>query len=549
MGTNHIRRALGIVTAALAVATTLQAQHQRHNSSGATAVRVPLYGNLGSHHYAITTRNPQAQRYFDQGLRLSWAFNHAEAVRSFAEGERIDSSCAMCSWGIAFALGPNINAGMDSAAGVRAFQAIQRARRRAAPVSARERALIEALAARYAHVPPADRATLDSAWARGMKQVANRFRDDQEAQVLYADAMMNQSPWNYWNADGTPRPETAEIVERLERVLAANPNHPGACHMFIHAVESKYPARALSCAERLASLMPGAGHIVHMPGHIYIRLGRYQDAIRLNEHAVHADAELLEGPGVARRGIYANGLYPHNYHFLSFAASMSGQSRTAIDAARETSKRLGVDAVKAVPWVESVTPIVQLTLVTFGRWGEILAEPEPSDSIPFLQGMTWYARGVAHAALGDGAAAARALQRVREVAVSYPTNDNGTALKIAVHALQGEIALRGKRAEEAVGHFREAARLEDGLTYNEPPTWYYPMRHSLGLALLAANQSKEAERVYREDLERFPRNGWSLYGLAQALERQGNATEARRVRAEFEAVWKQADVKLTGSRM
>jgi tetratricopeptide (TPR) repeat protein len=202
-----------------------------------------------------------------------------------------------------------------------------------------------------------------------------------------------------------------------------------------------------------------------------------------------------------------------------------------------------------VPWVESVTPIVQLTLVTFGRWQEILAEPEPADSIPFLQGMTWYARGVANAALGDGAAAGRDLRRLRQIAAAFPTNDNGTALKIAVHALQGEIALRGKRAQEAVGHFREAARLEDGLTYTEPPTWYYPIRHSLGLALLAANQGKEAERVYREDLERFPRNGWSLLGLAQALERQGNSTEALRVRTEFEAAWKKADVKLTGSRM
>ena len=549
MGINHLRQALLVVAASLVAATPLQAQQHRHSGNGASPVRVPLYTNLGSHHYAITTRNPQAQRYFDQGIRLSWAFNHAEAIRSFAEGERIDSSCAMCAWGIAFASGPNINAAMDSAAGVRAFQAIQRARKRAAGVSVRERALIDALAGRYASIPVGDRARLDSVWARAMKNVADRFGDDQETQVLYADAVMNLSPWNYWNADKTPRPQTTELVGRLERVLADNPNHPGACHMFIHAVEATQPARALPCAERLASLMPGAGHIVHMPGHIYIRVGRYRDAIRLNEHAVHADAELLEGPGVARRGIYANGLYPHNYHFLSFAASMSGMSRTAIDAARETAKRLGVEAVKAVPWVESVTPIVQVTLVTFGRWEEILAEPEPTDSIAFLKGMTWYARGVAHAALGDAVAAARALQRLRDVAASYPATDNGTALNIAVHALQGEIALRGKRPQDAVAHFRDAVRLEDGLTYNEPPTWYYPIRHSLGVALLAANQAKEAERVYREDLERFPRNGWSLFGLAQALERQGNASDARRVRAEFESVWQEADVRLTGSRM
>lgn len=549
MAITPFRNAL-VATAAVAVAgaSLLPAQQHHHGGSATKPARVRLYTNLGSHHYAITTRNPQAQRYFDQGLRLTWAFNHPEAIRSFAEGERLDSACAMCAWGIAFASGPNINLGMDSASAVRASRAIGRARRRAGAVSVRERALIDALAARYASGPAGERARLDSAWATRIGEVANRFRDDQEAQVLYADAIMNLSPWSYWNADGTPRPQTPTILSRLEGVLAANPNHPGACHMFIHAVEARDPARALPCAERLASLMPGAGHIVHMPGHIYIRVGRYDDAVKLNQHAAHADGEMLEGPGVARRGVYANGYYPHNYHFLAFAASMSGRSRLAIDAARETAKRLGVDAIKAVPWIESVTPIVQVTLVTFGRWREILAEPEPGDSIPFLTGMSWYARGVAHAALGDAAAAQRALSRLREITSSYAVNDNGTALKIAVLALQGEIALRGNRAADAVEYFRQAAKLEDGLTYNEPPTWYYPIRHSLGAAALAANRPQDAERAYREDLERFPLNGWSLFGLAQSLDRQGRGEEARRVRAELERAWQHADVRLAGSR-
>jgi tetratricopeptide (TPR) repeat protein len=313
-------------------------------------------------------------------------------------------------------------------------------------------------------------------------------------------------------------------------------------------VEARDPARALPCAERLAALMPGAGHLVHMPGHIYIRVGRYADAIALNEHAVHADAELLEGPGVARRGAYPNGYHPHNYHFLSFGASMAGMSAKAIEAARETAKRLSVDAVKAVPWMESVTPIVPTTLVTFGRWKEILAQPLPGDSLPFLAGMTWYARGVAHAALGDETAALGDLERLRGIAATYPVSDYGTALRIAVKALQGEIALRGKRPTDAIRHFSEAVKLEDGLTYNEPPTWYYPIRQSLGLALLADRRPGEAERVYREDLERFPRNGWSLFGLVKSLERQGKTAEARRARAELEAAWKNADVTLTGSR-
>jgi len=542
----HFRRVASAVATLTIAGAGLSAQH-RHASVVPTG-HVPVYTNLGSHQYEITTRNPQAQRYFNQGLRLTWAFNHEEAIRSFEEGERLDPSCAMCAWGVAFASGPNINAAMDSAAGVRASHAIDRAVRGIDHVSARERALIEALAARYATAPSASRATLDSAWALRMWRVADEFSDDQEAQVLFADAIMNLSPWNYWNADGTPRRLTPEVIGRLERVLAVNKNHPGACHLFIHAVEARDPARALPCAERLASLMPGAGHIVHMPGHIYIRVGRYADAIALNEHAVHADGELLEGPGVSRRGAYANGYHPHNFHFLSFAASMAGASEKAIDAARETAKRLSVDGVKTVPWIESVTPIVPLTLVTFGRWAEILAEPLPGDSLPYLSAMTWYARGTAHAALGDERAALRDLERVRSLAASYPVSDNGTAIQIAAKALEGEIALRGNRPNDAIGHFREAAQLEDGMTYMEPPIWYYPMRQSLGMALLAARQPAEAERVYREDLERFPRNGWSLFGLAQSLERQGKTAEARRVRAMFDEAWKIADVKLTGSR-
>jgi tetratricopeptide (TPR) repeat protein len=313
-------------------------------------------------------------------------------------------------------------------------------------------------------------------------------------------------------------------------------------------VEAHEPARALPCAERLAQLMPGAGHLVHMPGHIYIRVGRYADAVTLNQHAAHADGEMLEGPGVARRGIYANGYYPHNYHFLSFAAAMSGRSAVALDAARETSKRLGIEAIRAVPWVESVTPIVPLTLVTFGKWKEILALPHPGDSIPYLAGMTWYARGVAFAALKDEAGARRELDKLTAVARGFEKNENGKALAIAVPALQGEIALRNGRAREAVAFFTEAARLEDGMYYNEPPTWYYPIRQSLGWAQLQAGNARAAEQAYREDLARFPNNGWSLFGLAEALRRQGRFDDARKVQAEFETAWKDADVKLTASR-
>ena len=291
--------------------------------TASVAPTVTLYDNLGTHRWVVPTGVAAAQKYFDQGLRLAWGFNHAEAMRSFAEGERLDSTCAMCAWGIAWAAGPNINAAMDSASGVVAHAAVGRALARTSATAPRERAVIAALAARYAAVPPADRVSLDSAYAREMRAVADAYPQDQEIQVLAADALMNLAPWNYWNADATPRAGTEHLLRLLEGVMKANPTNPGACHLFIHAVEAQFPARAVPCAERLASLMPGAGHIVHMPGHIYIRVGRFADAIRANEHAVHADESYIrdQRPGV---GMYTAAYYPHNYDFLAFAAMMLG---------------------------------------------------------------------------------------------------------------------------------------------------------------------------------------------------------------------------------
>ena len=519
---------------------------QSHAAHQAGAV--PLYDNLGSHHYEVTVQLPAAQRYFDQGLRLTWAFNHGEAIRAFAEGERLDPSCAMCAWGIAFAYGPNINAGMDSASAVAAHAAIRRAQARAAAVGERERALITALAARYAAVPGPERAGLDSAWATAIGAVADRYPEDQEAQVLHADALMNLSPWNYWSKDGTPRPATPVMLQRLERVLAANPSHPGACHLFIHAVEAAHPARAVACAERLAALMPGAGHLVHMPGHIYVRVGRYLDAIAANEHAVHADESYLEGPAISRQGVYAQGYYPHNYHFMNFAASFAGMSHTAIRSARAVTATVGAREAREHPWLESVTPVVWQTFVTFGRWDSILAEPLPPNDLRYLTGMAYYARGMAFAAKRRWAEARAALDTVSAVAAAFPEGPNRTALRIGAEMLRGEIALRSGRHQAALTAFRAAQELEDGLTYTEPPYWYYPVRQTLGKALLAAGKPAEAEQAYRQDLEMFPENGWSLFGLARSLEAQGKAAEARAVRARFERAWRHADVRLTASR-
>jgi tetratricopeptide (TPR) repeat protein len=510
------------------------------------APKVPLHDNLGTLSHRVTA-TPEAQRYFDQGLRLTYAFNHEEAVRSFREAERLDPKCAMCAWGQALALGPNINAPMDSAAAMQAREAIARAASKAAGVTEPERAYIEALTVRY-ELPLADRARHDSAYARAMGDLADRYPDDPEAQVLHAEALMDLSPWLYWTDDGSPRPDTPAILARLEGVVARDSSHPGACHFFIHAVEAWHAERALPCAERLATAMPGAGHLVHMPGHIYIRVGRWQDAIMANHHAVHADDALLTGAGLDRGGMYGQGYVPHNHHFLGFAATMVGQSKVAMDAARASAKAVAPQAAAAFPPLQWTVIPPFTTMVTFGRWDEILAEPLPAPELRYATAFAWYARGVALARSGRPADAAAALDTVRTIEAAVPEDDSRRALRVAAAALEGEMALSAGQAPKAVAAFRRAVAVEDSLGYMEPPTWYYPTRQSLGRALLEAGQAKEAERVYREDLRRFPNNGWSLKGLSLALAAQGRNAEAAKVQQQLDDAWKEADVQLVASR-
>lgn len=509
---------------------------------------VPLYENLGRYHHEITTSVPLAQRYSDQGLRLIYAFNHAEAIRAFREAERLDPSCAMCPWGIAFALGPNINAPMDSASGVQAFEAIQRARQRIASANPVERAMIVALAQRYTQAQPANRTPLDSAYANAMARVATEFPRDPEAQVLYADALMNLSPWNYWES-GTARPGTAELIASLERVLATDANHPGACHLFIHAEEAHAPTRAVGCAERLASLMPGAGHLVHMPAHIYIRVGRYADAITANEHAVHADESYFDGPQETRNALYGKAYYPHNYHFLSFAASMAGNSQIAIESARKTMERIDPVVAGQTAWIENVTGILYGAFVTFARWDEILAQPIPSDDLPYARGVAQYARGIGYAEKKQWANATASMDTLVAIQQRFPEGENKKALGVALESLRGEIAQRAGDLNRAIVHFTQAVTLEDQLGFAEPPSWYYPARHSLGHALLLAKRANEAEAVYLVDLTHFPENGWSLKGLEQSLRLQGRTSEADEAGRRFDKAWRAADVQIMSSRM
>jgi tetratricopeptide (TPR) repeat protein len=514
--------------------------------AGWGADSVPLFDNLGSHHRRITTTAPRAQQYFDQGLRLVYAFNHGEAVRAFSEGTRLDPRCAMCWWGIAYALGPHVNAGMDSASGVRAWKAAQKALTLAPHASASEQALIRALARRYAPTPPRDRGALDSAYAHAALAVARRFPRDDDAAVLAAEALMDLRPWNYWQKDGSPYPGTTEIVNQLERVLARSPQHPGACHYYIHAVEAATPDRAVACAERLASLMPGAGHIVHMPAHIYIRVGRWADAIEINVHAVHADEQYIAGEQPT--GFYPIAYYPHNHHFLAFAATMAGRSALAIEAGGAAADHTPIDAARAEVVLQPIVAYRHLVLQTFGRWDELIALPLPPADLRAATGLVAYARGMAFVAKGRLAEARAALDTVRAAEKDVPAGEVKIAVAIASHALGGEISAAESRLDEAIAHLREAVRLEDGMQYIEPPVWHQPVRHLLGALLLQAGRAGEAETLYREDLKRFPENGWSLQGLAQSLAAQGRTADAAEVRARFAKAWETSDVALARSR-
>src|SRR5678816_3451740 len=438
---------------------------------GSPADTVPLYTNLGAHHKRISTRVPATQQYFDQGLRFVYGFNHAEAIRSFTRAAELDPTCAMCYWGIALAYGPNVNAPMDAASGGAAYAAAQKALGLKSRATAAERAYIEAVAQRYAETPPTDRAPLDTAYSRAMKRVASTYANDLDAATLYAESLMDLRPWNYWRPDGTPYPGTNELVRQLRKVLSRNPNHPGACHYYIHAVEAVNPKAAVPCAERLARLMPGEGHMVHMPAHIYIRVGRWNDAVKANQHAIHTDEVFIEGQHPM--GVYPLAYYPHNIHFLAFASTMAGRSAQGIAAAHTLTAKVNLDAARQVGLLQEMLPYHALTLTTFGKWDDVLAEPLPPADIRFSYAMASYARGVAQAAKGQWPEAQTALDTVTASNAATPEGADGkTALSIAVHALSGEIAIRRGDLAAGINHFREAATIEDAGRYFEPPKWY-----------------------------------------------------------------------------
>lgn len=513
----------------------------------------PLFDNLGTLHRKVTTRVPKAQQYFDQGLRLTYAFNHDEAIRAFTEAARLDPALAMAHWGVALAYGPNINMPMEAEPAKRALEALRRARELAAQASPLERELIEALAARYSDDAARTRGALDTAYAEAMKRVNDRHPTDPDVATLYAEALMVLRPWRQWKKDGTPEPGTLDVIAALERALAKHPEHPGLNHFYIHVVEaSPDPGRATAAADRLGKLVPGAGHLVHMPAHIYVRTGRYAEVGEVNRRAVEVDREYIAKHRPS--GMYPMMYYPHNIHFVWMASCFEGRREEALKAVGELEQVITPGIVREVPMLEIALPVRLYTLARFGLWDEVLAYPAPDSAFRYTNAVWHYARGLALAARGRYAEAHAEREQIARLAKSFAPdyyisyNRAADLAAVASAALEGEILLREGRAKEAIPHLAEGVRLEDALVYDEPPTWYYPVRLSLGAAQLAAGDAAAAEQTYRKDLEYNPENGWALYGLAQALRALDKSGEAAEVEARLAKAWARADVKLASSR-
>lgn len=521
----------------------------------------PLFTGMGKYHRPISTADAGAQRYFDQGMVMAFGFNHAESIRAFRAAQRLDPACAMCFWGEALATGPNINvtskgkAVMSPADRVAAHRAAEKALSLKAGSTPVEQALIEAQAVRYDGSETSDREPQDRAYAEAMREVTRRFPADDDAAAIYAEAWMNTMPWDYWSDDGTPKPATVEVIASLERILARSPEHPLALHLYIHAVEaSSTPGRAEKAADTLIKLVPGSGHLVHMPAHTYWRIGRYHDASEANVKAAAVDEAYIAQCNA--QGFYPAMYYPHNIHFLWAASTMEGRSAVAIEAARKVAANVRLEQIKEFPAVEFFKTIPTLALVQFGRWDAVLAEPMPDSALDYATAIQRYARSVAFArkgALADARreqTAFRALRKSPKVMVIDSNDYPAVALlQIADALVEGEIAQAAGQLPAAIGHFRRAVDLQDQLPYTEPPFWYYPTRQSLGAALLAAGRHADAESVYRRDLADYPHNGWSMFGLIQSLEAQQKTAQAAEMRTMFEHVWSRADVKLPGSRM
>jgi len=547
----RVLHAVAPLAFAIAAATTAAAQ-----TAAPTAAPDSTYQafNLGPHHREVSTKNADAQKAFDQGLLWSFSFNHGDAERAFREAARLDDTLAAAWWGIALVNGPHINnTTVDEAHAKVAWEALAEAKKRRESASEVEKALIDALASRYAWPHPADRHSLDEAYAAAMADVFKRFPQDADVATLYAEALMDVRPWNQWTREGQPQPGTLEVIQALETARALNPDHPGALHLTIHALEaSPQPERAREAADRLRNLVPDAGHLVHMPAHIDVRLGRWQEAAVANEKAMAADARYN-----ARRlepGFW--GLYmAHNQHFLGYTAMMEGRREAALGHMQGVVTMFPPDFVKEnAVFMDAFMTAHLESLKRFGEWQAILEDKPVVDGLPVSSAHRHMTRAVALSALGrtrEAEKEAAAFRTSVPAAISkdaaWGSNTAAAAMAVGIPYVEGEIAYRKGNKTLAVARLREAVALEDALKYDEPPAWTVPTRHSLGAALIGAQKYADAEAVYREDLKRYPENGWSLRGLAQALEAQGKRPEAADVKARLAKAWARADVVVDSS--
>jgi tetratricopeptide (TPR) repeat protein len=529
---------------------TKSADQDKPSPTGAVAPRLQ---KLGNYQFPVSTKNKDAQLFMNQGLNLSYAFNHAEAARAFREAARLDPNLAMAYWGQALVLGPNINAPMDRNAEPTALELIKKAMSLKSKASSREQAYIEALAERYSG-NAADRHARDRAYALAMRKLQQKFPDDLDAATLYAESVMDIRPWGYWTRDGQPYEGIGEVVAVIEKVIEKNPQHPGALHLYIHLLEATDKVdKAEGPADRLLTLMPAAGHMVHMPAHIYQRVGRYSDAARSNELAIAADEDYIAQ--CQAQGLYPMGYYPHNIHFLWFAATADGRSKLALDSARKAASKVPDEALQQVSLMAIFRVVPYYALTRFGKWDEMLREPEPPAFSPYARGIWHYGRGLAFVRKGQTDQAEQELAKIKELLTDkvleqplFSPNNGLAVLSIAPEVLAGEIDAAKKNYDGAIVHLERAVRLEDALVYTEPAEWHYPPREALAAVLLEAKRPAEAETVYWADLKRNRNNGWSLYGLMKALQAQGKRDEAALVEARFKKAWERADVTISDSR-
>lgn len=517
----------------------------------------PLFAGLDVYHYPITTTSKLAQKYFDQGFVLNYGFNHAEASRAFREAIRQDPDCAMCYWGLAYVLGPNYNAGMEGDMLSAANEAVSMAQLKMHKASAKEQALISALAKRYPKEKGVDHTPYNQAYADAMRSVLKQYPKDVDIAAMTAEALMNLHPWDLWSKSGEPQAWTPEIVEILESALAQDPDHPQAIHLYIHTMESApNPEVALEATNRLRFLVPGSGHLLHMPSHLYINTGHYHEGSLANERAVKVDSAYVEACHAA--GIYPMAYYPHNWHFLAACAALEGRGERALEASRYMADFVVDQEAMRDPSLATLQhyyTIPWYIMVKFAMWDDILNEPKPDQALKYPFAIWTYARGMALAAKGDFVGAQEALktisaiekdESIQEMTV-WEINKITDLVRIARLVVAGEIARRQGNYKEAIAQFGKAVAYEDQLNYNEPPDWFFSIRHLLGDVLLKDKQYLEAERVYREDLKELRNNGWALKGLYQSLENQGKVSEAKSVLKRFKESWQWANVELESS--